>query len=63
MRIWIDVLNSSFVTVGDGPLVRVVSVRTSRKLNMAGDWNATVAADSRAMEVLQEKRIALSFLY
>ena len=59
MRIWIDVLNSSFVTVGDGPLVRVVSARAGRKLNMAGDWNATVAADSRAMEVLQEKRIAL----
>lgn len=62
MRLWLDVYDSSGDKVGLGPIQAVVSFAASSRLNRAGTWQALVALDTRALDLLQPRRTALAWM-
>lgn len=64
MEIWADIYNNAGAKIGDGPIYSIMAFNTTANLSAAGQWQATVPAlDTRAMALLQPKRVALFYTW
>jgi hypothetical protein len=64
MEIWLDIYDASGNLLGPGPVAAVRQLKLRSRLSAAGDWSATLSGlDTRAMELIQPRRMALAWTW
>lgn len=64
MSLWVDIEDAAGNRLGPGPVRSLVYVRTTRRLDRAGEWSIDApATDTRSVDLLQSRRRARIYTF